>query len=171
MVAAHCWRGCSLLGQGHEASVDLPVESGSSRMIRLWEITLDALQIFSPWRGFPVLLLQDPAEQPGFPTTPRSNQKAWGLPASCSPPLHLCGRLLKRPNRCLQNPEEGTRSTGTEVTDTCELPLWVLRFEPGSSGRAVSALNHRAIISPALFLSCSARPCSPCSDEQTPIKP
>ena len=32
---------------------------------------------------------------------------------------------------------EGVRSSGTGVTDTCQLP-WMLGIEPGSSGRSIS---------------------------------
>ena len=37
---------------------------------------------------------------------------------------------------------EVVRIPGAGITDTSELPLWVLGIEPGSSGRAGSAFNH-----------------------------
>jgi len=43
---------------------------------------------------------------------------------------------------------EGIRSSGIGITDSCEPPCGMLGMEPGSSGRAASALNHWAI-SPA----------------------
>jgi hypothetical protein len=36
------------------------------------------------------------------------------------------------------------------VIDTCEATLWLLKIDPGSSGRAVSALNHGAVSPAAL---------------------
>ena len=40
---------------------------------------------------------------------------------------------------------KGVRSPGTESTNRCELVMWVLEVEPGSSGRVASVLNHFAI--------------------------
>lgn len=43
---------------------------------------------------------------------------------------------------------EDIQSPGTEVTDSCDLPKWLLGIEPGTSGRMAGALHHWAI-SPA----------------------
>ena len=46
---------------------------------------------------------------------------------------------------CLACICDGVRAPETGVTDSCELPCGCWELDPGPSGRAVSALNHRAI--------------------------
>ena len=42
---------------------------------------------------------------------------------------------------CLQRPEEGAESSGTGITDTCELPYWCWESDLGPLEKQVTALN------------------------------
>jgi hypothetical protein len=57
-------------------------------------------------------------------------------------------------HRCPWRPEEGTRFPRVGDSGVCEL-VWVLWAGPGSSAKAVDALNNQAISSSCLSLPCA----------------
>ena len=58
---------------------------------------------------------------------------------------HVC-RYLQEPE------EEGIRSSGADVTGSCELTGWVLGTERLSSGRAADSLTAEPSVQPTDFL-------------------
>lgn len=54
----------------------------------------------------------------------------------------VCARVCAYECRDLQRPEESVRLQGAGVIGCCEQPVGVLRTKLGSSGKAVSPLNH-----------------------------
>lgn len=58
----------------------------------------------------------------------------------CTSVLHAFMYVHHKCAHCPQRPEESVRSPG--IRDDCELPILVLRIEPGSSTRATDPLNY-----------------------------